>query len=201
MLGMVTAHGTANVRIWRHVKCSASPVMKLLSWCNYIRTELVVKCWVLDSPTRGSLRETWRSKRTPLSRKSARARRLKYAQGLRALSIATPYTPQSNSIVEQKNRTLMDILNCTLRSSGAPENLWGKTLLSAYFILNRVSQKDYDITPYERWKGRTPNIQFFKLWGCLPKGSIREPKRKKLASRLLMLFLPDMHLIAILTNF
>ena len=178
MLGVVIARDTANVRVWSHVKRSASPEMKPLSWCNYVRMELVVKRWALDSPTRWSIRETWRSKRTPISRESARAQMLEYARGLSALSVATPYILQSNSIVEWKNRTLMDIVNCMLRSSGATENLWGEALLSSCFILNRVFRKDYDITPYDCWKGRTPNIQFFKVWGCLPKGSIHEPKKK-----------------------
>ena len=60
------------------------------------------------------------------------------------------YTPQSNSIVERKNRTLMDMVNCLLLSSGAPKNLWGEALLTAYFIFNRISQRDSDVTIYER---------------------------------------------------
>ena len=39
------------------------------------------------------------------------------------------YTPHSNSVAERKNRTLMDMVNCMLLGSGAPENLWGETLL------------------------------------------------------------------------
>jgi len=72
----------------------------------------------------------------------------------------------------------MDMVNCMLLSSGAPANLWGEALLSAYFILNRVPQRDSDITPYERWKRRTPNIQFFKVWGCLAKVSISKLKKR-----------------------
>jgi len=90
--------------------------------------------------------------------------------------VTPPYTAQSNSVAERKNRILMNIVNCMLLSSGAPENLWGETLLSAY-LLNRASQRDSDVTPYERWKGRSPNIQFFKIWGCLAKVSIPKPKK------------------------
>ena len=64
--------------------------------------------------------------------------------------IIAPYTPQSNGVADRKNRTLMDMVNCMLLSSGAPENLWGEALLSACFILNRVPQRDSDVTPYER---------------------------------------------------
>jgi len=64
-----------------------------------------------------------------------------------------------------------------LLSSGVPENLWGEALLLACFILNRVPQRDSDITSYECWKGRSPNIQFFKAWGFLAKVSISELKK------------------------
>jgi len=37
--------------------------------------------------------------------------------------VTAPYTPQSNDATERKNKTLMDIVNCMLLSSGAPENL------------------------------------------------------------------------------
>ena len=59
------------------------------------------------------------------------------------------YTPQSNRVAERKNRTLINMVNCMLFCSGAPENLYGEALLSACYILNRVPQRDSDITPYE----------------------------------------------------
>ena len=107
--------------------------------------------------------------------------------------VTPPYTAQSNSVAERKNRILMNIVNCMLLSSGAPENLWGEAILSAYFILNRVPQRDSDVTPYECWKGRTPNIRFFEVWSCLAKLSILKPKKRKSASGLLMLSSSDMH--------
>ena len=61
-----------------------------------------------------------------------------------------------------------------------PKYFGGETLLSACFILNRVPQGDSDVTPYERWKEKTPNIQFFKVWGYLAKVSLPEPKKRKI---------------------
>ena len=37
--------------------------------------------------------------------------------------VTVPYTLESNGVTERKNRTLMDMVNCMLLSSGAPENL------------------------------------------------------------------------------
>jgi len=74
----------------------------------------------------------------------------------------------------------MDMVNCMLLSSGALENFWGEALLFVCFILNRVPQRDSDVTPYERWKEITPNTQFFKVWGCLAEISISELKKIKI---------------------
>ena len=37
----------------------------------------------------------------------------------------TPYSPQSNEVVERKNRTLKEMMNAMLISSGLPQNMWG----------------------------------------------------------------------------
>jgi len=42
-----------------------------------------------------------------------------------------PYTPQQNRIVERKNRTLKEMVNFMLVSSGSPQNLRGESLLTA----------------------------------------------------------------------
>lgn len=55
----------------------------------------------------------------------------------------------------------------------------GEALLSACFILNRIPFKDKTKTPYELWNGNAPNLNYFKVWGCLAKVEISESKRKK----------------------
>ena len=97
--------------------------------------------------------------------------------------VTAPYTPQSNGAAERKNITLIDMVNCMLFSSVALKKFKGEALLSACFILNRVPQRDSDVTSYERWKEKTPNIQFFKVWGCLAKVSIPEPKKRKIGPK------------------
>jgi hypothetical protein len=58
-----------------------------------------------------------------------------------------PYTPQQNSLVERKNRTLMDMVNAMLNHSGLSVNLWGEAIFSAIHILNRVPSKRFHFSP------------------------------------------------------
>uniref|UniRef100_A0A2N9EK44 Integrase catalytic domain-containing protein n=1 Tax=Fagus sylvatica TaxID=28930 RepID=A0A2N9EK44_FAGSY len=89
-----------------------------------------------------------------------------------------PYSPQQNGVAERKNRTLKEMMNAMLISSGLPQNFWGEALLSANYILNKLPQKKLDKTPYELWKGRTPSYQFLKVWGCLAKVAVPIPKKE-----------------------
>ena len=42
---------------------------------------------------------------------------------------SAPYTPQQDSVVEQKNRTLKDIMNAMLVSSSLSDNMWREAVL------------------------------------------------------------------------
>ncbi|KAK9944760.1 hypothetical protein M0R45_010310 [Rubus argutus] len=94
-----------------------------------------------------------------------------------------PYSPQQNGVAERKNRTLKEMMNAMLISSGAPQNLWGEALLSSNYILNKLLHKKLDKTPYELWKGRRPSYKYLKVWGCLAKVAIPEPKRVKIGPK------------------
>ena len=73
---------------------------------------------------------------------------------------SVPYIPQQNGIVERKNRTLKEMMNAMLISSGLPQNLWGEALLSANYILNRLPHKKLDKIPYELWKSQSPSYKY-----------------------------------------
>ena len=77
------------------------------------------------------------------------------------------YTPQPNGVAERKNRTLIEMVNSMFYGSGITENLWTEALFSACHILNRILSKKHDWSPYELWKNQNPNINYFKVWGCL----------------------------------
>ena len=70
-----------------------------------------------------------------------------------------------------------------LISSGLPQNLWWKALLSANYILNKLPHKKLDKTPYSLWKGRSPSYKYLKVWGCLAKVMVPIPKRIKIGPK------------------
>ena len=74
-----------------------------------------------------------------------------------------PYSPQSNGVIERKNRTLKETMNAMLISSGLPQNLCRKAILSMNYILNRIPRKKVDKTPYKLWKSRKPSHNFLQM--------------------------------------
>ena len=93
------------------------------------------------------------------------------------------YTPQQNEIAKRKNRTLKEMMNVMLISSGLPQNLCGEALLSANYILNKLPYKKLDKTPYSLWKGWSPSYKYVKVWGCLAKVMVLIPKRIKIRNK------------------
>ena len=53
----------------------------------------------------------------------------------------TPYSPQSNGVVERKNHILKKVMNAMLISSRLPQNMWGEVILSTNYLLNNVLKK------------------------------------------------------------
>ena len=75
------------------------------------------------------------------------------------------------------------MVNALLLHAKLPFNLWGEALLATCHIVNRIPTKKKKISPYELWKGRKPNIGYFKAWGCLAYCKNNDPKRTKLGPR------------------
>ena len=97
--------------------------------------------------------------------------------------VTPPYSPQSNGVAERKNRTLKEMMNAMLISSGLHQNMWGEAILSAIYLLNKVPRKDEQKTPYELWKGRQPSYKYLRMWGCLAKVAFPTPKKVKIGPK------------------
>jgi hypothetical protein len=90
-----------------------------------------------------------------------------------------PYSPQSNRIAERKNRTLTDLVNAILDTTGLSKEWWGEAILTACHVLNRVPTKNKEITPFEEWEKKRPTLSYLRTWGCLAKMSVPITKKHK----------------------
>jgi hypothetical protein len=94
-----------------------------------------------------------------------------------------PYSPQSNGVAERKNRTLTDLVNAMLDTSGLSQAWWGEAILTACHVLNRVPTKNKEITPFEEWENKKLKLSYLRTWGCLAKVNVPIPKKRKLGPK------------------
>ena len=53
-----------------------------------------------------------------------------------------------------------------LHNKDVPRNLWGEAINTACHTINRVYfRPGTKKTPYELWKGRKPNVKYFRIFG------------------------------------
>src|SRR3954467_11397913 len=94
-----------------------------------------------------------------------------------------PYSPQSNGVAERKNRTLTDLVNAMLDTSGLSKAWWGEAILTACHVLNKIPTKDKEITPFEEWEKKRLKLSYLRTWGCLAKVNVPIPKKRKLGPK------------------
>lgn len=83
------------------------------------------------------------------------------------------YTLQQNGVAERRNRTIMNMVYCSLAEMEMPTYYWPKAAKWTCHVLNRsfTSTVD-DVVPDERWSGRKPCIDYFRVsyislhWPC-----------------------------------
>ena len=79
---------------------------------------------------------------------------------------STYITPQQNGVVERKNRVIQEMAKAMLHNKDVARTLWGEAVNTTCHMVNRVYFKpDTKKTPYELWKGRKPNVKYFKIFG------------------------------------
>ncbi|GJR47342.1 retrovirus-related pol polyprotein from transposon TNT 1-94 [Tanacetum coccineum] len=77
-----------------------------------------------------------------------------------------PRTPQSNGVVERKNRTLQEMSRTMLNEHTIPQKFWCKAVDTSTYIINRFTIRHIlGKTPYELLRGRKPNLNYFKVFG------------------------------------
>ena len=83
------------------------------------------------------------------------------------INFSAARTPQQNGAVERKNRTLEDMSRTMVLEKKLPNLFWAEAVNTANYFLNRcLIRPILKKTSYELFKGRKPNISFFKPFGC-----------------------------------
>ncbi|XP_031091039.1 uncharacterized protein LOC115996034 [Ipomoea triloba] len=76
-----------------------------------------------------------------------------------------PKTPQQNGVVERKNRTIQEMARVLISSKDLPQFFWVEAVHTACHIINRVYLRlGMSHTPYELWRGRKPNLKYFRIF-------------------------------------
>ncbi|KAL4366630.1 hypothetical protein GQ457_05G026360 [Hibiscus cannabinus] len=95
--------------------------------------------------------------------------------------LTAAYTPQQNGISERKNRTILHMLRSMLAGGRVPKRFWPEAVNWIIHVLNRsptfVVQ---NMTSEEDWSGRRPNVDHFRIFGCIAYAHVPDAKRKKL---------------------
>jgi transposase InsO family protein len=79
----------------------------------------------------------------------------------------TPRVPQQNRVVEQKNRTLVEMVRMMLDEYSTPRRFWADAISTACYISNRIFLRSIlHLTPFELRFGRKSSVSHFKPFGC-----------------------------------
>ena len=79
---------------------------------------------------------------------------------------SAPITPQKNGVVERKNKVIQDMARAILYNNNVARNLCGEAVNTACHTVNRVYfRPGTKKTSYELWKGRKPNVKYFRIFG------------------------------------
>lgn len=69
-----------------------------------------------------------------------------------------------------------------------PNYLWGEAIRHATYLINRAATRVLvSQTPYEALKGKKPNIEHLRVFGCVLYAKVDSPHLKKLDNRSRML--------------
>ncbi|BBH07042.1 ADP glucose pyrophosphorylase large subunit 1 [Prunus dulcis] len=95
--------------------------------------------------------------------------------------LTAAYTPQQNGVAERKNRTVLNMVRCLLSEKEMPKLFWPEAVRWGLHVLNRsltVAVKGK--TPEECWSEKKPNVEYFRVFGCIANVHIPDENRVKL---------------------
>ncbi|CAI7749276.1 unnamed protein product [Closterium sp. NIES-54] len=96
--------------------------------------------------------------------------------------LTTAYTPQSNSMAERANRTIIEGGRTVLVDSCLPLRFWPLTIRHATVIKNRVLTHvgGQHWVPMEKWSSKKPLVEMLRVFGCMGLVHVLKEKRDNL---------------------
>lgn len=95
-----------------------------------------------------------------------------------------PKTPQQNGVSERQNRTIIESARSMMTATNQPLHLWAEASNCAVYLRNRVLGKALvNMTPYEAWHGRKPNVSHIRMFGCEAFMHIPHDERSKFSPK------------------
>jgi hypothetical protein len=95
-----------------------------------------------------------------------------------------PKTPQQNGVSERQNRTIIESARSMITASNQSSELWAEASNCAVYLRNRVIGKSLpEMTPYEAWFGRKPNLSHLRMFGCPAYMHIPADERSKFSPK------------------
>ena len=90
-----------------------------------------------------------------------------------------PYSPQQNGVAEHMNRTLLETARSMLHHAQKPLTFWAEAISTACYVRNRSPTAFLkNVTPYEHWYGKKPDVSNLKVFGCKAYVHVPDAKRK-----------------------
>jgi len=100
--------------------------------------------------------------------------------------MTTPYTPQSNGVVERANCTIMECVWCQLDNAGLLKKYWAFAPWVAVYLMNHTpAQAVVGKTLYKasHGSGNQPSLKHLHVFGCFAFMHVPKEKWKKLDCR------------------
>jgi hypothetical protein len=92
-----------------------------------------------------------------------------------------PHEPHQNGVAERANRDIAAGATALLVQAKLPPSFWRHAVSTYVHTRNRTPTSALGKeTPYFHWKGKRPNISYFRVFGCLAYVLIPKDKRKAL---------------------
>ncbi len=91
---------------------------------------------------------------------------------------SAPHSQEKNGIAEQKGRTLMERMRCTIIGGGILDELWPEILLAITHISNLLLTSSlHGLSPFEALAQSLPNLQHLRILGSTVYVFIHEEER------------------------